>query len=339
METTKSNNKEGLSVRVATSFDALRQWGAAYQRFLREIGDYGVFYDLGWLESLWPAYALKPGSLFFIGVWRGEELIALAPFQRLQKGPLQGWRRVLVFVGTYHPTLVNPWPDILVARGESLTDCIRALDQELSGRSDWDEIDLNHGMEQSENVSLLKRAWPNARFAPHPNRSIQVELNEGYEGYFASLSGNSRNQLRRNRRRLNEEVKADFVCSTDLPAARWAAIEEMHYQRQHRLQLQGRKDRYSIYGNEVEANALRSALDWPRQQGCARHYWLDIDGTTSAFCLGMYQQQTYFYYFIGIDERAEQYSGGMLLLWHLIEAEANGGTRLIDLMQGVNRLK
>src|SRR5690606_16049354 len=148
------------TVRIATSFEQLDSWGDAYDGFLDKLGEYALFYRKGWLEALWPAYSLKPGELYFLSVWRGEEIVAMAPLQLLQKGPLQGWRRVLAFIGTFHPTLVNPWPEILVAPDAPREACISALLATLDERGDWDEIDLHHGPLDSPNRALLMRAWP-----------------------------------------------------------------------------------------------------------------------------------------------------------------------------------
>jgi CelD/BcsL family acetyltransferase involved in cellulose biosynthesis len=130
----------------------------------------------------------------------------------------------------------------------------------------------------------------------------------------------------------------NFLVTDSLPAERWAAVHDMHFKRQQRLKTEGH-DRYSVFENPVEAQALHLALEWAAQQGYARHYWMDIDDQTAAFSLGLRVGKTYVYYFIGMDERAEPYSGGMLLFNYLLEQEAEQGALSIDMMFGLSQNK
>jgi len=330
--------KSDHDVRVAVDFLELDSWGTDYEKFLAAIGDYGLFYQKGWLRAIWPVYASQSSQLCFIGVWQQQELIALAPFQLLRKGAVQGWRRVLTFFGTNHPTLGNPWPDILVSKDQMRAWCIEKILATLSLRHrDWDQIEFNHWPD-SPNVTLLKNEWSETEFLLENNRSAQIYLPEGFDAYLASRSSKLRYQMRKHRRNLEAVSSVQFLSTDSLPASRWSAVRDMHFNRQQRLKTEGH-DRYSVFENADEAEALRLALAWAGQQGCARHYWLDIDNETAAFSLGLRVGQTYIYYFIGMDERAEPYSGGMLLLMHLLEEEARQGIKTVDMMFGMNENK
>ncbi len=328
------------TIRIATTLSEIEAWGPAYEDFLDAVGKYGIFYEKGWFSALWAAYSQKPGTLFFISVWDGGSIVALAPLQLLQKGVLQGRRKVLEFLGTHHPTLVNPLPEILV-RSEAVRERgLKAFGEALKQNGKyWDQVDLNLWPINSPNIPVLEKQWSDADFSVHLNRSAQIDLDDGFETYESTLSRNSRSQLRRARKRLLRETNAEFHCTTELSAQRWEAISRMHRKRQEKLREKGQADRYSIFTNGIETKALHEALIWAQSIGRTRHYWLDIDGVTSAFCLGLHQGGSYFYYFVGMDELAEPYSGGMVLLHHLIEQEARRGTRCIDMMAGVNRVK
>ncbi len=326
---------------VARSLDELAEWGEAYQDLLDTQGAYGIFYTHGWLRAMWPVYSQRPSSLHFVGVWQGGSLLAMAPFQVLHKGPIQAWRRVLSFLGTHIFYLANPWPDVLVRDRTQRQPCIDAVAAYLSASAGhtWDTLDLNHGIQSSANTDLLMHALPEANFTEHLSSSAQIMLIDGYESYHASLSRNSRSQIKRQRRRLEDERKAVFHSSTTISKARWQAIRDMHSERQARLCKKGQAERYSLFNNDAESGALLNAMNWAESRGVARHYWLDIDDKPAAFCLGVQTKETYIYYFVGMGPAAEAYSGGSLLLAELIGKEARSGTKLIDLLQGINRTK
>ncbi len=326
-----------LSVRIATHLDEMESWGEGYQHFLTALGPYGIFYMPGWLHGLWPAYSLQPSTLFFISIWQNEEMLALAPFQVLQKGPLQGWRRIVSLLGTHHPTLANPLPDILVVDENLRETCIRTLLATLereSGR--WDQLELNHFPAASPALDYLRRVWPRADVVNDENRVGLVDLNEGFQAYHASLSRKMLKALRRCQRQLEGVGNVRFHSSNGVSSERWKLIREMHVDRQQRLNNKGGQGHYSVFGNEIEATAMEHAFSWAEQTGCARHYWLDIDDRPAAFALGLFQRDTYFYYFIGMDQRAEPFSGGVQLLLFLIEEEARRGVTTIDMMFGMS---
>jgi len=330
--------KAAQHVRVAMNFSELDNWGADYEKFLAAIGDYGLFYQKGWLRAIWPVYSSQSSQPFFIGIWRQQELIALAPLQLLEKGAVQGWRRVLTFFGTNHPTLGNPWPDILVLKEELRPWCINQILATLAlCHRDWDQIEFNHWPD-SPNVTLLKHEWSQTEFLLENNRSAQIDLRQGFDTYLASRSSKLRYQMRKHRRNLEAVASVKFLTTDSLCASRWSAVRDMHFKRQQRLKTEGH-DRYSVFENPEEAEALRLAMEWAAQQGCARHYWLDIDNQTAAFSLGLRIGHTHIYYFIGMDERAEPYSGGMLLLMHLLQEEASQGIQTVDMMFGMNENK
>ncbi len=338
--TTHSNTRvscSALTTQIATTLDEIEQWGHAYQHFLTALGPYGIFYQPGWLRGLWPAYSLHPSTLFFISIWQNEEMLALAPFQLLQKGPLQGWRRLVSVLGTHHPTLANPLPDILVVdeslRGTCMETLLATLERE-SGR--WDQLELIHFPADSPALDYLRRALPRAKLVNDDNQAGLVDLSEGFQAYRASLSRKMLKALRRCHRQLESVGNFRFHSSNGVSSERWKLIRQMHVDRQQRLTNKGGHSRYSVFGNEIEATAMENAFGWAEQTGCARHYWLDIDDTPAAFVLGLFQGNTYFYYFISMDQRAEPFSGGIQLLLHLIEEEARRGMTTIDMMFGMS---
>lgn len=325
-----------MRVSIARSFAQLRAWEPAYSRFLSGLGGYGVFYRQEWLASLWPAYARTGISLFFIGIWRDEELIAVAPLQLLAKGPSQAWRRVLSFVGTHHPTLSNPWPDILVAREEARSSCFQSIAAALSRcANEWDELDLRQLHENSPSLALLQSTWPQAELALEAERSGQVDLGCGFDAYLANLSSDMRKKLRWGRRQLDGLGQVRFHSSEAVSRERWECVSRMHRGRQERLSRK-HADRHSVFAVPRESAAFRQAIDRAGEAGAARHYWLDIDGEAAAFALGLWHRNSYFYYLIGMEETVERYSGGAQLLLFLIEEETRRGTVLVDMLFGMN---
>ena len=118
-------------VRWISSLNELRALGDRHDRFVLEAGDHGLFYQIGWLERLWPAYRITPNDrLAFLRVERRGRPIGLASTQRLQvpergfisSEPWETWEQGLISGnGTIGVRMLSrPLDDLIVFSHERL---------------------------------------------------------------------------------------------------------------------------------------------------------------------------------------------------------------------------
>jgi CelD/BcsL family acetyltransferase involved in cellulose biosynthesis len=99
-----------LRVEVITDIDALAALEPAWNRLLLRSPASSAFASPAWLLT-WYRHFEKPGGVYAVTVWRGDELVGLAPFARTGPRPAQGGLpgfQLLVSAGTEHGDYGEP---------------------------------------------------------------------------------------------------------------------------------------------------------------------------------------------------------------------------------------
>ena len=98
-----------IQARWIRSIDELRALGPRYDTMVLAAGEAGLFYQLGWLERVWPYYQSRHGGTlsFLVAEQRGE-LVALAPLMIVTKSWAHARQRVLRFIGGTQDERASP---------------------------------------------------------------------------------------------------------------------------------------------------------------------------------------------------------------------------------------
>lgn len=331
-----------LNARWISSLDELLSLGEAYDRFVIRAGDYGLFYLRDWVRRIWPFYGAGGDQLAFLLAERDGEPVGLAPLQLQNQGWKHAGLRRLFFFGDVDSSLLNGTPDFLIPDPCDLKPCVQAfaaLLAEHSGR--WDLLDLNMVSENAPFLAPLVECLPGGRRRLIDLSTPAADLTGGEDTYSASLSSHLRKRLDYQMRKLLRELpEARFSMTPTISPERITRLAALHRQRQSAMRQAGRHWRHSLFDDPLQTRVYADLLDWAGRQGHTRHYWLETGEQIEVFLLCFHAGSTLFYHLTAMTDRIGEYSGGLLLLHWMIEQEAlNHGTRLVNMLPGINLTK
>jgi hypothetical protein len=331
-----------IETRTLTSLDALAALGPRYDAMVLSAGDAGLFYQLGWLERVWPYYhARLGGSLRFIVAEQDDALVGLAPLVLRREDLAHACRRVLGFLGGTWDELDNWMPAFLIA-GQSLAEgaAVMSAVTEAITAQPWDLLELRFVRDSCACHDVLSARFETLDSAVDRMTTPRARLDGGWAPYWAGRSKRLVRMLDRGRTRAAQDGR-DLAhdVTTNIPEERRADIEEIHRARQQQVRASGRA-RSSPFEHPEAQRMFWSLMDWAAARGQLRVHWLRLDGGIAAYVIALHHAGTTFAYLNAIDPAAERYHPGSLVLAGLIEHEATvHGARVIDMMIGANLTK
>jgi CelD/BcsL family acetyltransferase involved in cellulose biosynthesis len=331
-----------IHARWLTSIDELRALGPRYDALVLAAGDAGLFYQLGWLERVWPYYQARLGeTMAFLIAEQGGEFIALAPLVLFTKDWAHARQRVLGFIGGTWDELDNWMPGFLfAARGSSeQLDVMRVFVESIAQRR-WDLLDLRLVKASCPSHEALRTRFSSLRATPDRNTTPRARLEAGWAPYWAGRNKRLMRILERGRKRATEDdLSLVHDVTPDVPVERRGEAEAIHRARQDRIRASGGV-RSSPFEDPNAQQVFWSLIDWAASRGQLRTHWLRLGGRTAAYVIVLHHAGTTFAYFNAIDPAAERYHPGSLILAGMIEREATEhGAVVIDMMLGTNLTK
>ena len=212
--------------------------------------------------------------------------------------------------------------------------CAAAL---MSERRRWQAIRLDRIPTES--------AWPGALLAPGSGiaqaRRLRrdvlpyIEFDDGgFSAYMAARSRNFRSQIGRRRRRLERDHGLVFTMTSD-PAALEADLDTFFRLHDERWQSRGERSSQTEQARLLQRRFAAAALD----RGWLRLWIAEADGEPAGAWYGWRLGDRYCYALAGLAERFEPLGLGNVLLAHTIEAAAEEGAAVYDLMWGDEEYK
>jgi CelD/BcsL family acetyltransferase involved in cellulose biosynthesis len=260
---------------------------------------------------------------------RGGELCGLAPLyvspaSRLRPATL---RSLSTEVGDYGGFLLRPDGAELVCRA--------LLDWLLCSREGWDSIDLTGLPAGSPLVALAHSgAIRGIRFEAI-DACHRISLPSSPEAYLRGLGRKTRENVRRQRRRLEREHEAAFSSVTDADELSGALDQFITMQRE-RFAAMHYRGFFKTPRRERFFRDIASAL---LKRGWLDLHCLRIDGVLAAAQFGMELHGTRFNYQIAMDVRHASHGPGTLVMLSSIEAAISRGVTCYDLLRGARGYK
>jgi CelD/BcsL family acetyltransferase involved in cellulose biosynthesis len=331
-----------IHARWISSIDELRAFGPRYDTMVLAAGEAGLFYQLGWLERVWPYYqARHGGTLSFLVAEQRGELVALAPLMIVTKGWAHARQRVLTFIGGTQDELDNWMPGFLFATREHGEQAqVMTVFADAIADVPWDLLDLPLVRAACPGRPALLARFPRMGTAPERLTTPRARLDGGWNAYQDGRNKRLMRILARGSKRAAEDG-LDLVheVTDNVPAGRRDEVEAIHQARQARIREAGRA-RSSPFDDPGARRAFWSLIDWSAAQAQLRAYWLRLGSRTIAYVIVLHHAGTSFAFFNAIDPAAEKYHPGSLILAELIRSEATDfGAVVIDMMAGANLTK
>jgi CelD/BcsL family acetyltransferase involved in cellulose biosynthesis len=265
-----------------------------------------------------------PAEEPFAIAWRPDgELRGVLPLVRARSGPV----RVLRFAGARRADWVTP-----ACRAQDEEAMAIACGELLGRERGWGALRFDRLDEDSAWPAALRAVKGPLAVAPPRRRDVlpYIEFDErGYEGYLADRSRNFRSQLGRRRRKLERDHGLAFRI-TETAAELERDMETFFRLHDARWEGRGGSSSADPATREHQRRFAAAALE----RGWLRLWTAEADGEPAASWYGWRIGERYCYALAGLDEAYEKLALGTVLLGHTIEAAAEEGARIYDMMWG-----
>lgn len=274
------------------------------------------FQSPAWLVPWWHAFA--PGELATVAVWRGDDLVGLAPFY-VEHG-ISGSKLLPVGIS------LSDYLDILAVPGSEAEVVDIVAESILSiGWAQWILSDL-----PQDSLSLAmthpEMDWPTAHAA------CPVLALAGDETLAGCVPARRRRQLRRARQAASRCGRIALLSASGSPQTFLDQLIRLHNMR------------WAEQGGGVLANAAveqfhRLSLPLLDAHGLVRCWLFAIDGGTVGAYYGFHHRGRAYAYLGGFDPAYAEESPGAILIGHAIAEAIREDAREFDFLRGQEAYK
>ena len=268
---------------------------------------------------------------------RDGELIGVAPFAEVRSMGL----RVLQFIGSglrRYP--ISDYQDLLVAP-EYEDEALRALCDDLRGRSGWDMLYLQELPPTSKTPEKLMEPLCGCSWLPVLQYGSDVHflpIEGDWDSYKATLSRTTRNDTGRLIRKLIAEKEASLICIDGDVGAVDAAMNslfDLHTQRWQSKGLPG------IFRTEQRREFDREVARRFARRGMLVLWLLNAGDRTIAAKYGFVRDGVQYHYAVGynVDPEWSRFRLGAVMDMQIIRNAFDDGLRGVDFMRGEGHYK
>jgi GNAT acetyltransferase-like protein len=290
-----------------------------------------LFLSWEWLTQWWLRFGAKSGAVAnILGFYRDESLVGVAPFYEkmvLRRGVLPA--RSVQLIGhswrdSTPPTTI--YLDVIARRGEA--DAIRhACMHELFDNSRWSELAIGNTPVGGQWRAAAADRGSLRQYVRELDRAIsfQIDLSLGFPRYLESLGQSTRRSLWNLRKRLelSGPVRLEHVSTSDL-AEGFGDLNRLHKLRWQRPAFAGARLEFH--------EALAAQLSAHNELAFSR---LRVGGRVVSVLYDIRKGACQYNIKLGFDPAfSNQLSLGLLHLGYALEAAAQSGVSVYDLLAG-----
>jgi CelD/BcsL family acetyltransferase involved in cellulose biosynthesis len=306
-----------ITAQTITRVEGLEKVRAEWRALWRRPASATVFQSPDWLISWWRHFA--PGPLICIALWRGEELVGIAPLYCEE-----GSRRLLPL-----GVSLSDYVDVLLA-DEISHEAHRALDAEIARAADAGEICFP---DVAPNASVLGLALDEFFASKRPGQPSPELVLGAPDNPLDNVPAHQRQNLRtaENRARRRGCGIGDIVPD-ELPRF-IPALMQLHSARQRQL---------GHAGLDQDARVLpffSEAFAGLAQEGVVRAYSIACESRLIGGYLGFLHRGRAGYYLGGFDPQFAFESPGTILIGHAMRCAAAEGAHTFDFLRGAEPYK
>ena len=271
------------------------------------------FQSPAWLIPWWRTF--RPGPLFSFAVWRGSDLVGLAPFY-LEDGALG--RRLLplgISLSDYLDVLIDP---------DDQDEVASALVSAASEAPDWERWELEDLREGAASLSLpLPRCWAEENAAQQPCPCLSLDP----EDSLAQLPSRKRRNIRmsQNRAERRGPLAYDAGEPVDLLFRELVRLHTKNW---------ARRGGTGLLASDTVLRFHDAALLALYDADLLRLRAIRINGAMAAVQYALQHRGTCYLYLQGFDPEFDFESPGTILLARVIEQAVAEGCHEIDFLRG-----
>jgi CelD/BcsL family acetyltransferase involved in cellulose biosynthesis len=280
-----------------------------------------------WLLSWWEAYAPSDAELYLLIARDDDRLVGLIPWYRLKS------ERQLRLLGDgevctdYNGVMCAPDQDglrINTAFAKWLLE--HAKDREIG----WDSIYME-GIPQADSLtrdlrrSMVQQGSP--KMERNPMNTWCIDFTDGWDGYLARSSKDTRKRLRRRLESLSRVEVHRVISETDWKAF-YPILVDLHQKRRNSLGEPG------CFADLRFKSFLENASIRMLQLGQLQAFYLETQGQPIAADIGFRSPTHWYCYQGGIEPDAMDLEPGkMANVWMMSQAQSQG-IHFIDFLRG-----
>lgn len=266
----------------------------------------------GWVEAWWRAFGR--GRLRFVTVHRGDRLAALVPLAQR--------RGVLAAPSNYH----TPAFELVGEDG----DAVRELTHEVFALR---PRRIEARFIRSEGVTTIalrdeSRARSYRVIERRLERSPFVATDLGWDDYLATLGGKLRRELRRRRRRLEEQGRVELFVEDGRGRLDDLLVEGFRVEGSAWKEARGT----AIASQDATTSFYRDIACWAAERGSLRLAYLRLDGRPLAFDFAIEEDGRHYLLKTGFDPAFRELAPGMLLRFEMLKRTFELGLRSYEFL-------
>jgi len=213
-----ANKTDILHIQRINTLEGFYSLYEKWNALLNESPANSFFLRWEWLYNWWNAYKEDNYDLSILLVFRGNNLIGIAPLyvkKNLWKDLIT--IRRLMFLGTKEGSVISEYMDIIYRAGEEEA-VIREITKFIVQQDLCDDIFLNLIDASSKTIPLLEQTAHDMKFLYIVNNKVEspyINLQSSYDDFLKGLTASMRHKIRNNQRKLKRYANVVFRKTAD----------------------------------------------------------------------------------------------------------------------------
>lgn len=289
----------------------------------------GISIAWQWIH-LWYKYFNHHGELWLMTAREGNRLIGIAPLIKVEEQYSRGvvWQQI-EFIGTVDG---HEYLDFIIETGYEEQVITLFIDTLYEHKPRWDVILLS-GMWQTKTINILQQSG--RQWVEHPEKNMQVPyrtLPNTVDEWMQSYSGSSRQKLRRERKKLDEQFPDRWsIKQVNRPDELDETFDHLVRINQERWEAVGQS---GSFNNDKMRDYVREWMHILLDNGWLRLYHLDIDDKPYAVDFSCHYLGRAYAVISGILRIDSNIALGIVLMQHNIEQAIIEGCREFSFGEG-----
>lgn len=327
-----TNKTDILHIQRINTFEDFYSLHEKWNALLNESPVNSFFLRWEWLYNWWKAYKEDKYNLCILLVFKGDELIGIAPFYIIKKN----WKNILtirrlMFLGTKEGSVISEYMDIIYKAGEEEA-VIREIAEFIVQQDLCDDIFFNLIDASSKTIPLLEQTASDMKFLHIIHSKVEspyINLQNNYNDFLNGLSSSMRHKIRNNNKKLKEYKNIVFRKTSNISEFD-ADFEE--FIRLHQFRWESKKFPGSFSGGRFK-DFQKLVMPEMFKNGHLELRFLSVSGRNIAALYNINYNNKISFYQAGLDASFDnKLAPGLLLHNYSIQEAIKAGLREYDFL-------
>ncbi len=321
-----------LHIQTIQTSEEFRSLQDRWNTLLSESPGDGIFLRWEWLWAWWKAYKEKNYTLSILLVFRGNDLIGIAPFYIVNClfGNIFPVRR-LMLLGTREGSVISEYMDIIYRSGDAEA-VMQGVSKFIEQENICDDIYLQKIDTSSKTIPLLRQMANSMKLFYVIQEEVEspyINLTANYEDFLSNLSSSMRHKIRNNRMKLEKYPEVGFRKTSNILEleADFKELVRLHQDRWESRQFPGSfsEKKFTLFHKMVMQDMLKN--------GYLELRFLSVNGKNIAALYNIKYRNKIYFYQGGTDISFDKsITPGLLLHSYCIEEAISEGLKEYDLL-------